>query len=330
VLLICLLMIPNPTAAQGSADPERLQRQFNQAYQEGDWQRAVAVGLELERLRPDTADHRYNLACVYALGGDPDAAVLWLQRAAASGFTRISLLDSDADLDGVRGHEGYAVAVAAVERNRLLLRAAIKERFDQTQPLLFLPPGHQASQPTPLLIALHGFGGRAVGYPTYWRRTAAKNDTVLVVPQGVRQAAGGYSWNDPDEADIILGLTLDWARERFAVDGEHIVLTGFSQGGFMAMALGLRHPELFVGVIPMAGGYIQEIDAPSEAGIQDPRYYFMVGAEDDNEGQCRRAAADFAEAGYEVEIRVFPGVGHTFPRNTNRELGKALRFALGR
>ena len=45
--------------------------------------------------------------------------------------------------------------------------------------------------------------------------------------------------------------------------------------------------------------------------------------------QCRKAAEDFEVAGYTVKLRIYPGVGHTFPRFTNRELGKALKFVLG-
>ena len=97
------------------------------------------------------------------------------------------------------------------------------------------------------------------------------------------------------------------------------------------MALGIRHPDLFVGVIPMAGGYIPEIDAPPEAtGDGDSRYFFMVGELDDAADQVRVAADAFEAAGYEVKLRVYPNAGHTFPRDKTRELTKALRFALGR
>ena len=108
------------------------------------------------------------------------------------------------------------------------------------------------------------------------------------------------------------------------------MLTGFSQGGFMAMALGVRHPDLFVGVIPMAGGYIPEIDMPPTASDGDPRYYFIVGARDRAADEVRQAAGDFKASGYEVKLRVLPGTGHAFPRATNQELGKALRFVLDR
>jgi len=133
-----------------------------------------------------------------------------------------------------------------------------------------------------------------------------------------------------DEADTILELTLEQVKARYEVDEGQVVLTGFSQGGFMAMALGVRHPDLFAGVIPMACGYIPEIDAPPAASDGDPRYYFLVGGRDPAVDEVRRAAGDFKAAGYEVKLRVVSGTGHAFPRATKQELGKALRFVLDR
>ncbi len=153
---------------------------------------------------------------------------------------------------------------------------------------------------------------------------------ILAVPFGPQRVGDGRGWVGVDEADAVLELTLEEVRKRFRVDEERIVLTGFSQGGFLAMALGVRHRDLFVGVIPMAGGYIPEIDLPPAASDGDPRYYFLVGARDRAVDEVRRAAGDFKAAGYEVKLRVLPGTGHTFPRATKQELGKALRFVLGR
>ena len=97
----------------------------------------------------------------------------------------------------------------------------------------------------------------------------------------------------------------------------------------MAMALGSRHPHLFRGVIPMAGGYIPEIDARSAADEGDPRFYFLVGSRDRVVDQVRSAASDFEAAGYEVDLRVLSGTGHSFPRRPSTELSRALRFVLG-
>jgi predicted esterase len=316
--------------ADNDARERRLREQFTEAYRAHNWHEAIATGLEIERLTPGRAAHQYNLACVFALGGDREAALDWLERAARNGFGRVTLLATDPDLETVRASDRFDRLAAAVQRNFDAVRAEIERRFRETPPLLFLPPDHDPSTPTPLLIALHGFGDRADGTPTQWRRLSAKRGIVLVVPQGARRAGPGYSWHSVEDADTILGLTLDWLDERLAVDPGRVVLTGFSQGGFMAMALGARHPELFAGVIPVAGGYLPEIDAPQPAvGRSVPRYYFMVGSRDDAAPQSRLAAADFDVAGYEVELRVLPGLGHVFPRDTSRELRKALDFALG-
>jgi predicted esterase len=330
MIAVCLASAAATLMADDVAEADRLRERFGEAYRVHDWAQAITIGLEIERLTPGGSAHQYNLACVFALGGDREAALDWLERAARNGFSRVTLLATDPDLETVRASDRFDRLAAAVERNFDAVQAEIERRFQGTPPLLFLPPEHDPSTPAPLLIALHGFGDRADGTPTQWRRLAAKRDVVLVVPQGARRAGPGYSWHSVEDADTILGLTLDWLDERLAVDPERVVLTGFSQGGFIAMALGARHPELFAGVIPVAGGYIPEIDAPQPAPARGaPRYYFMVGSKDDAASQNRLAAADFTAAGYEVELRVLPGVGHVFPRETSRELRKALAFALG-
>ncbi|MEJ2581486.1 MAG: alpha/beta fold hydrolase, partial [Acidobacteriota bacterium] len=130
-------------------------------------------------------------------------------------------------------------------------------------------------------------------------------------------------------ADFIVQLTLEYVRERFEFDQDRIILGGFSQGGFMAMALSLRYPDRFVGVISMAGPYVPETDSPPPADDGDPRYYFMVGSLDRLFKQVRRAANDFEEAGYETRLRVVPETPHDFPRAARMELGRALRFVLG-
>lgn len=320
---------PVVAAASGGDDLADLNKAFTVAYRAGDWQAAAAVGLRLVSLDPDRPVHRYNLACVYARAGSSDEAVSWISQAAAGGFWKSGHLARDPDLDGVRSHPGFAAAAAAVERNHATIREVVAERFAAAPPLLVVQTGHDATRPAPLVVALHGYGGRADDYPLLWRGAAARAGAVLVIPQGVRRAGSGYTWQDPDEAELILELTLEWTRRQVAIDEDRIVLTGFSQGGFIAMALGVRRSELFAGVIPMAGGYLPEIDAPPPASvIGAPSYYFMVGSLDGAAAAVRNAAGDFAAAGYQVRLRVLPGTGHSFPRDTTRELGKALRFVL--
>jgi predicted esterase len=318
-----------PIAAQEPVNVQATRKEFGDAYRKGDWERAVNLGLELQRLLPESTREQYNLACVLALNEEVDSALDWLARAAASGFCRISLLDADPDLDAVRDLAGYPIVREMIAKNNRDRRRAVYENAASNPPLTILPANFAGDGPRPLIIALHGFGDTAANYPQLWGPVAGEFGAILLVPDGPRPVGNGRGWGNVDEADAVVEATLEYARERFDVDWDRVVLTGFSQGGFMALALGSRHPDLFIGVIPMAGGYIPEIDAPAKANVGDPRYYFMVGSRDRAADEVRLAASDFEAAGYEVDLRVLSGTGHTFPRRTTTELRKALRFVLG-
>ncbi len=208
----------------------------------------------------------------------------------------------------------------------------IDELFKKNPPLIITPPRHKKTKPAPVIISMHGYGGRAEGYPVYWRKVARQVDAVLVIPRAVRPLPNdgpGASWNNPDEADRLVDLTLKYAAEKIAIDEDRIILSGFSQGAFMAQTIGLRHPQKFLGIIPMAGGYVPNIDAPQKAkGKRIPRFYFMVGEEDRNADQVKLAAKDFKAAGYPTKLRIYPDVAHRYPKDNDKELRKALKFIL--
>jgi predicted esterase len=319
-----------PAEAGQPVAVQAAQSGFNDAYRQEDWSKAIDVGLDLVQMLPDDATTKYNLACAYALSGDADSALHWLGRAAASGFARLSLFESDTDLDSVRDHPGYTSVRAAVSENESRQLKEIAKRAATSPVLIVAPPGHDKRHPTPLIIAFHGYGDQAGTYPRFWSVPAAEFGAILAVPQGMQRVGNGFGWGSVDEADAIFQRALAEVGRRYAVDPDHVVLTGFSQGGFIALALGLRYPGRFVGVVPMAGPYIPEIDAPPPARAGDPRYYFIVGARDRAVSDMRRAAKDYEAAGYDVRLRVIPSTGHSFPRDSDREFTSALRWVLAR
>jgi phospholipase/carboxylesterase len=315
-------------AAQEPVNVQATRKEFGEAYRKEDWDRAAQLGLELVKLVPNSALEQYNLACVLALNGEMDAALGWLEKAAENGFSRISLLDLDPNLDGVRDLPGYQIVHNMVLQNTKRRRELVYRNAAANPPTTILPKNFSNDQPRPLIVVLHGLGGTPDDFPMIWGPAAARLDAILVVPLGPRRVGNGHGWIDLDEADAVVEATLDYANESFQIDHDRVVLTGFSEGAFMAMALGVRHPDVFAGVISVAGGYIPEIDAPPKAEAGSPRFYFMVGSLDRVAKQARLAASDFEAAGYEVDFRMFPDTGHEFPRRTTAELGRALRFVL--
>jgi len=327
-VVVAALLAPVEAIAGKSVEVQATQRAFSDSYRQGDWTRAIDLGLELVELLPDNPVAQYNLACTYALNGNRHEALHWLGRAAASGFLSLSHLDADSDLDAIRDLPGYDGVRRAIVENHLQRRSNILEAAKSSPPLIVAPEGHDEKSPAPLVIALHGYGDHGENYPSLWGAAAGKLGAILAVPFGARVVGDGRAWGDIDETETIVMLTLEQVEKKFEIDRERVVLTGFSQGGFMAMALGTKHPDVFSGVITMAGGYIPDIDHPPNADGEEPAFYFMVGSRDNAISQVRRAAADYNEAGYAVKLRVLAGTGHSFPRDTERELGKALRFVL--
>ena len=314
-------------------DAQETLQDFNQAYKAKEWDRAIEIGLTLNSLVPRNSTHQYNLACVYSLSGDADTSMKWLGKAAENGFAQVALFEADPDLAAVRDHPEYESALDLVKENHERELTRLRKKFGQRRPLVYPPPDHDAERPAPLIIALHGYGGLAKNVAAQWRTVAAQAGAILVAPDAVRRVRGanGFDWRNVDEADFLLDLTLEFVRERYKIDAERIVLTGFSQGAYIAYAVGARHPQKFIGVIPMAGGYISSLDAPPQAaGERRPRFYFMVGEKDRAVVPCREAAKAFAAAGYDVKLRVYPDVGHRFPKDRDRELREALAYVLDR
>lgn len=330
VLVVLTLLTAAVVAGQEPVKVQAAQRMFNEAYRQGDWARAVEVGAELVAMLPGRPLLEYNLACVHALNGDADEALDILGRAAASGFRDVSHLDGDPDLDPVRDLPGFSSVRSQIEANQRRFVLEARAMAATTPILIVTPDGHDPDRPAPLIIALHGYGDRPENHPRVWGPAADDFGAILAVPQGGRQVGGGYGWTGVEEAEAVLERVLTEVDDRFLIDRSRIVLAGFSQGAFLAMALGVRHPELLTGVIPMAGAYVPEIDAPPPAEGHEPRYYFIAGSQDRAVTDMRRAAKDFRAAGYTATLRILPGIGHASPDPAGGELNTALRWVLGR
>ncbi len=314
-----------------------LARDFDRAYQEKDWPRAIEIGNRWTahvRRNPTAA---YNLACAYALHGDAEHAVEWLTKSIERGFVDVTHIRGDSDLDSIRSAPGYGDAIKLADK-------AYDSSLDparNSKPLIFVPPDLDPSKPAPLVVVMHGYGSSADQIAQPWRETAARFGAVLAAPRAVRMVpqSSGFSWNNIEEADMIVSNAVKHCKGTHNIDPKRIVLTGFSQGGTMTFALAAEHPDWFCGVIPMAG----HVDPTSAAmtptptsdddntgSVKRPRYYLAVGERDRPAlvEQNKQAAKTLTAAGYDVRLVVFPGVGHQFPRNIDEELSKALAFAL--
>jgi polyhydroxybutyrate depolymerase len=111
----------------------------------------------------------------------------------------------------------------------------------------------------PLLILIHGHGATAAmmlglgsfhGYKTQaWSSLAARENILLIAPDGVKASDGYSAWNDcrgdastnatTDDVGFIAAL-IDTAIARFDADPERVYVFGGSNGGGMAYRVGIE------------------------------------------------------------------------------------------
>lgn len=139
-------------------------------------------------------------------------------------------------------------------------------------------PSGDGSEPAPLLIMLHGFGGSPADHRAYFAldRYAADVGMVVVYPEGTRDRDGNLLWNGTDTCcdfygsgvdDVAyLASLVDEISRATPVDEKRVYLVGHSNGGFMSYRMACEHAEVFAAIVSLAGAtYDKDEDcAPSE------------------------------------------------------------------
>lgn len=114
---------------------------------------------------------------------------------------------------------------------------------------IYLPKVVSSATPVPLLVVLHG---KTVDHNAWFDYTpikefADKYGYVVVAPYG----RGDYFYQGPAERDVL--DIMDIVLERDNIDPDRVYLMGHSMGGWGTWWIGLRHPERFAAICPMAG-----------------------------------------------------------------------------
>ena len=112
-----------------------------------------------------------------------------------------------------------------------------------------LPPEYHPQRAYPVLFILHHSGETPAQSLGRWTELAARHGYILVAPLWGK-GKPTYQYTEPEHGRV-LG-TLHDLRRRFQIDSDRVFLFGCQEGGRMAFDVGLSHPDLFAGVLPMA------------------------------------------------------------------------------
>jgi polyhydroxybutyrate depolymerase len=139
---------------------------------------------------------------------------------------------------------------------------------------LAVPPQGEVPSPAPLVLALHGGGGRAASMCRMrggLLELARQGAFLLVCPQGVER-----HWNDGRQVtrwraqaegidDVgFLAAVIEDVAGRYPVDRQRVFVTGISNGGLMSYRLACERADLVSAIAPVAASMVKGLEcAPS-------------------------------------------------------------------
>jgi S-formylglutathione hydrolase FrmB len=201
-------------------------------------------------------------------------------------------------------------------------------------------PGVPDSADLPVVYFLHGLPGSytdlaetGLGADLDAAFTSGRLAPFVVVsPDGNSTGASDPEWADSVDGRVglesfVTGELITAVEGSYRRDPEHRAIVGFSMGGFGAMNLALRHPDIYGQVVSIAGYF--RIDDPSHVFGSDPatlaanspdqqidvaallRIMLTDGANDTEpvvEGETQRFAGLLRAAGQHPAVLITPGI----------------------
>ncbi len=145
--------------------------------------------------------------------------------------------------------------------------------------LAYVPEG--LAEKSPVLVALHGGMGSAEQAMDNFQLNAVaeKNKFIVLYPDGtsVRLLKRRHVWNAGKccglaaekkiEDNAFINSVVQDASKRFSIDSAQVFITGMSNGAMMSYRILCETPDLFAGVIPVAGTIAVE---PCDKGKDKP------------------------------------------------------------
>jgi pimeloyl-ACP methyl ester carboxylesterase len=181
----------------------------------------------------------------------------------------------------------------------------------------FLPPSRSGTRAVPLVVYLHGAGGRGSdnvrqldSVPSVLCERSMRDlyPCAVLAPQ-CPEPWSWSQWLDAD-TDLIDGVLrmIDDVLTDSRIDPSRIYLVGISMGGFGTWEMAMRAPERFAAVLPFCGGG----DESRVARLVDTPLWAIHGADDTvvPAEQTRIMIEALRAAGGSPRYLEMPGVGH--------------------
>jgi predicted esterase len=203
-----------------------------------------------------------------------------------------------------------------------LLERAVAGRADEVEQryLIQLPPEYDPSRRYPCIVTLHGAGSTPADQIDWWAGPwdpekqlrvgqATRRGYIVLAPAwaGPSQTRYEYAWH---EHAAVLGSLRDACRH-FSIDTDRVFLSGHSMGGDAAWDMGLAHPDLWAGVLPVAATADKYVTRYWKNAKGLP-LYFVAGQLDGNKIAANARDLDryMKYVGFDAMYVEYQGRGH--------------------
>jgi predicted esterase len=181
-----------------------------------------------------------------------------------------------------------------------------------------LPPEYDPHLRYPTILTLNGVGTTAAQQVDWWAgafapggdRTgqATRLGYIVVAVDWLKEGQRNYEYSAREHAAVLVSLR-DACR-RFAIDTDRVFLSGHSVGGNAAWDIGLAHPDLWAGVIPIVARADKYCVRYWENAELVP--FYLVGGELDGDATVKNARDldRYMNNKFDVTVVEYIGRGH--------------------
>lgn len=123
---------------------------------------------------------------------------------------------------------------------------------------VLLPDEYSPNRPYPVVLTMTAAGRPAVRQLEWWGSSgegksgqSQRHGYIVIAPEWAEPQQRDYDYSAKTHQTV--QTVLRDARKRFNIDSDRIFLSGHGSGGDAAFDIGMSHPDLFAGVIPITG-----------------------------------------------------------------------------
>lgn len=198
----------------------------------------------------------------------------------------------------------------------------VRYRLHLRDGTLFVPSVAATGRAVPLLVLLHGGGGRADDFRFTLPLGEEFGVALLLLDARHNTWDGVDSPFGPDVRFIDQALAHTFGR--VAIDPRRVALGGLSDGGMYALSVGMVNGDLFTHLIAVAPGYVDPPGPPAGR----PKIFLAHGTRDtvySAAGSRRRILPALRDAGHDVTYVEFDGPHFITPEVAREALAWLVR-----